>query len=246
MSGLKIAALYGLRPHTLGLCGPKEALEQELLKKFLRGKIPHYQILSVMKRFKGAFPYYELIAGKNKVKTGAFNKKVVEAYWIGNGLLDKVSAADLREMVIGKFSGSGLLPRAIAEKKAALIPEGSKPHHSFHVLVIGSVTGSVDFEGNTRLKDICRVGWGRVIKKPKTKDKKPKITIEYQPLVGKREIKFGKAVKKEILYDPEFLSGVEKGDWVSFHWGWAVQKLREEDIVNLYKYTKNTLVSLYA
>lgn len=158
MSGLKIAVLYGLRPHLLGLCGPKEAARQQILKNFLRGKISHRQILPVMKQFKGAYPYYELIARKNKIKTGSFSKKVVEAYWIGNELLEKITADDLRKMVADNFSGPGLLSKEIAAKKAAAIPDGTKPHHSFHVLIIGSVTGSVDFR-NTKLKDICRIGW---------------------------------------------------------------------------------------
>ncbi|MBI4709434.1 MAG: hypothetical protein HY764_04500 [Candidatus Portnoybacteria bacterium] len=243
MSGLKIAALYGFRPNALGLCGPKELPRQQILKEFLAGKISHSQILSVMRQFRGAYPYYELIARKNKVKTGAFNKKVVEAYWIGNELLDKVSATDLRKMVVSQFSGPGLLSKKEAIKKAGAIPENSKPHHSFHVLVIGSVTGSVDFTGNTKLKDLCRVGWGRV-KKLKVKSGKLKVIVEYQPLVGEKKIKLGKLQKKEVFWDREIVSEIKIGDWVSFHWNFVVQKLNEQNIVNLFKYTKDTLDSL--
>ena len=243
MSGLKLAALYGLRPHLLGLCGPEEAQKQGLLRRFLRGEIPHYQFLSVMQQFKGAYSYYELIARKNKIKTGPFNKKVVEAYWIGNELLEKVTEQDLRQMMIKKFSGPGLLSKEAAFEKAARVTRKAKPHHSFHVLVIGSVTGSVDFK-NTRLKDLCRIGWGRV-KDLKGKNEKGKIIVECQPVVGEKKIKFGKPVKKEIYWDREILPDIKIGDWVSFHWNWAVQKLRERDIINLYHYTKNTLESLY-
>jgi len=239
MTGLKIAALYGFRPHTLGLCGPKEALQQQLLKKFLQGKISHYKILPVMQQFKGAYPYYELIARKNKIKNGPFNKRVVEAYWLGNELLDKVSADDLREMVIDKFSGPGLLLKKEALKKAARIPIDSKPQHSFHVLVIGSVTGSVDFTGKTKLKDICRVGWGRIMSM-----KKDKLIVIYDPLIGSKILKFGAPVRKEIVWDKEILPSVKIGDWVSFHWNYALQILNEENIVNLHKYTQNTIRSL--
>lgn len=240
MSGLKIAALYGLRPHTLGLCGPKEALRQQLLKKFLRGEIPHYKMLPVMRQFKGAYPYYELIAKKNKIKTGPFNKKVVEAYWIGNELLDKVNANDLRKMIMDRFSGPGLLSQQEAKKKATAIPANSKPHHSFHVLAIGSVTGSVNFTGNTKLKDTCRVGWGRAIQL-----KNNKIVIGYAPLTGIKNISFGKSIKKTINWDKDILPSIEVGDWVSFHWNYAIQKLNEQNLVNLHKYTQNTLNTLH-
>jgi len=254
MSGLRVAALYGFRPHMLGLCGPKEALEQRLLLKFLQGKLSHRQILPVIKKFKGAYPYYCLIAKKNKIRTGPFNKKVVEAYWIGNKLLDKVTTDDLKKMVKENFSGPGLLNKNKAAKKAGKISAGSKPHHSFHVLVIGSVTGSVDFR-NTKLKDLCRVGWGKVIKKFKVPRPRPirqpadeggqnskfKVLVEYQPLVGEKKIKLGKPIKKEIIWDKEITPSLKIGDFVSFHWNWLVQILNQEDVINLKKYTLNTL-----
>jgi len=244
MSGPKIAALYGLIPNELGFCGPKE--DQEKLRQFIRGELNILSILVVLKKFQAAYQYYELIAGVNKISAGPLNKRVVEAYWIGNELLEKVSASDMRKLIINKFSGPGLLKKEEAEKKAARIPENSKPHHSFHVLVLGAITGSIDFTGNTKLKDVCRVGWGRVIKKLKIKNEKLKILVEYNPLVGKEKIKFGKLVKKEIFWDREMLPDAEIGNWVSFHWNHAIQILNEDNVVNLYKYTKNTLDSLYA
>lgn len=245
MSGLKIAVLFGLRPHLLGLCGPKEALEQRLLLKFLQGRLSHRQILPVIKKFKGAYLYYCLIAKKNKIKAGPFNKKVVEAYWIGNELLDKVTANDLKKMVKENFSGPGLLDKDEAAKKAGKIPAGSKPHHSFHVLAIGSVTGSVDFK-NTKLKDVCRIGWGKVIDRSKTKNKKlESFIVKYQPLVGGKRIKLGGLVKKEIFWDREIVPDVKTGDWVAFHWNWLVKVLTLQEAANLKKYTLNTIKSLY-
>ncbi|OGZ34963.1 MAG: hypothetical protein A2174_00030 [Candidatus Portnoybacteria bacterium RBG_13_41_18] len=245
MSGPKIAALYGLIPNELGLCGFEE--DQKKLRCFIQGKLGIPDILGALKKFQAAYPYYELIAQKNKIKTGPFNKKVVEAYWIGNELLEKITADDLRELIINKFSGPGLLSKDNAGKKARLIPENSRPHHSFHVLVLGAITGSIDFTGKTKLKDICRVGWGRVAnRKAQSANRKNKLIVEYDPLVGNKKIKFGKTTKKEIIWDKELLPDVKIGDWVSFHWNHAIQILNENNVVNLYKYTKNTIDSLYA
>jgi len=258
MSGFKVAALYGLRPHLLGLCGPKEALEQQLLLKFLQGKLSDKQILPVIKKFKGAYPYYRLIARGNKIKN-PLSEKVIRAYWTGNELLDNVRVDDLRKMIVDDFSGPGLLSKDMAAKKAESIASGAKPHHSFHVLAIGSVTGSVDFV-NTKLKDICRPGWGKVTRsvtpakagiripgssiKCGMTDNIGKVTVKYQPLVGEKKIKLGRPVKKEIFWDKTIVPEIKIGDFVSFHWNWAVEILKRKEVENLKKYTLNTLSCL--
>ena len=286
-SGLKLAAIHGYRPHMLGLCGPAEARRQKLLKKFLQGQVAPSKMPKVFRQFMGAYAYYRLIAKSNNIGD-PFDKRVVEAYWMGNKLLDRVKINDLREMIAKDFVGSGLLSKEVAADKIAQIPTGSKPHHSFHVLIIGSVTGSVDFTGNTKLKDICRVGWGRVLRlvipAPQLRDKlrresniysslsvkgggegfsskpgsrvhrsggagkpgmtKQKVIVEYQPLIGKKNIKRGKPIKKEIYWDKLIAPKVKKGDWVSFHWNWLVKVLSARELANLKKYTQNTLESL--
>lgn len=266
-AGFKIAAIHGWRPHALGLCGPEEARRQELLKKFLQGKIAPSKMRKVFRHFMGAYAYYKLIAKSNNIKD-QFDKRVIEAYWIGNNLLDNVKTDDLCQMIARDFAGPGLLSKDVAAKKASLIPDLSKPHHSFHVLTIGSVTGSVDFTGNTKLKDTCRVGWGKVqqiviparldsarmakagihpavagrIKPGITKNRVlGKIKVSYNPLVGNKQIKFGKPIKKEIHWDKLVAPRVKKGDWVSFHWNWLVKVLNKKELANLKKYTQKTL-----
>ncbi len=234
---MKIAARFGFRPHYLGLCGPEQARQQQLLQKFLQGKISVAKIKVVFRGFLGAYSYYKLITKSNKIKN-PFDKKVVAAYWIGNKLLDKVKIKDLRRMITKDFSGPGLLHKKIAVEKAETIPAGSKPHHSFHVLTIGSVTGSVDFK-NTKLKDLCRISWGKI-----RKILKNKIITEYQPLIGEKKIKLGKPVKKEIAWNKILVPEVKIGDWVAFHWDYLAQVLTLKDIQNLKKYTLNTLNAL--
>ncbi len=286
MSGPKIAALYGLIPNKLGLCGVVN--DQKLLKQFILGKSGIPEIIPVLKRFQAAYPYYDLIAKQNKIKAGPLNEKADEAYWIGNELLERVGINDMRQLIIKRFTAPGLLKKEEAEKKARMIPANSKPHHSFHVLVLGAITGSIDFRGKTKLKDICRVGWGKVSKvvipaeagiqeipafagttsgsgvtRPNARqngsvglapggrehemtDNVRKITVDYHPLTGINKIIFGKLIKKELVWDKEILPDVKIGDWVSFHWNHAIQILNENNVVNLYKYAKNTLESIYA
>ena len=244
-SGLKLAAIHGYRPHMLGLCGPAEARRQKLLKKFLQGQVAPSKMPKVFRQFMGAYAYYRLIAKSNNIGD-PFDKRVLEAYWVGNKLLDRVKINDLREMIAKDFVGSGLLSKEVAADKIAQIPTGSKPHHSFHVLIIGSVTGSVDFTGNTKLKDICRVGWGMVANGQSLMANRAiqKITVEYQPLVGKKNIQLGQPIKKEISWDKLIAPKVKKGNWVSFHWNWLVKVLSAKELANLKKYTQNTIESL--
>ena len=234
MSGPKIAAIYGLIPNKLGLCGPR----QDLLRKFITGQLSIPQTIPVLEKFEAAYPYYQLIAKKNRISS-PFNKRVVEAYWLGNNLLNKVKISDLRQLIVEKFSGPGRLPKKLALEKAAKIPDDSRPHHSFHVMVLGSITGSIDFTNKVKLQDTCRIGWGRI-----QEIKKNKIVVGYNPLVVKKTIDFGRAKKKELIWDKDILPSVKIGDWISFHWNYAMQILNEENIINLHKYTQGTLNSL--
>ena len=262
LSGLKLASLYGIYPHELGFCGPRRTPHQNLvgglwgkpaknlvynqLYNFILGKkVCQKKIRKILEAFEGAFFYYKLIAKSNKIRD-PFYKKVVEAYWIGNNLLEKVKTEDLRKMIARDFSKPGLLSKRIAEKKAKEIAEGAKPHHSFHVFVIGSVTGRVKLEG--KLLDLCRVSWGKAIKQltigplfPHSNKQLTKIIVKYQPLVGKKSLKLGKSVRKEIFWDKNLIHNIKIGDWVSFHWDHLIQKLNKKDRENLEKYTKHTL-----
>ena len=120
-----------------------------------------------------------------------------------------------------------------------------KPHHSFHVLVRGSITGRIVLKG--KLLDLCRIGWGEVkskIKSPMPTGRQEKLKVKYQPLVGKKRLKLGQPTKKEIDWDKTLLSNIKIGDWVSFHWNQVVEVLNKKDIKNLEKYTRLTLKNL--
>ncbi|MBM3250784.1 MAG: hypothetical protein FJZ07_00875 [Candidatus Nealsonbacteria bacterium] len=238
MRGIRIAALYGFYPHRLGFCGLQQNSAKKTLLNYLSGeKISEQKIRKILETFKGSFSYYKLIAKSNGIED-PFEKKVVKAYWIGNQLLEKVSINSLKRMIIKEFAGPGLFPREITEKKASEIPLTSKPHHSFHVLVIGSVSGRIVLED--KLLDICRIGWGKVIKKSKTK-----ILIKYQPLVKKsNKFRLGKSIHKVVFWDKKFIPEVKIGDKIATHWNYIVQVLSTKDLVNLKKYTQITIDSL--
>jgi len=230
MSGLKLAVLFGLYPNRLGFCGPREASDKDILSRWLAGeRISEEIIRNILRGFEGAFPYYKLIAKSNNIKD-PFNEKVVSAYWIGNNFLENVSIIDLRETITKEFSKKGLLSKSVAEEKAKLIPATSIPHHSFHVLVIGSVTGRVTLKG--KLLDLCRIRCGKV--------------LHY--INGSREVtvcyNIGDLAQHVVSLDSNLVGSVNKGDFVAIHWGNVVKVLNSIDVALLKKYTKVTRNSL--
>lgn len=236
LSGPRLAALYSLMPNRLGFCGPQKNSDQEKLNKFLLGEVSEKEARKILSKFEAAYAYYKLIARKNRIRD-PLNKKVVEAYWLGNKLLEKVSVEDLKNLILKDFVKPNLLSRETAIKRIANIPKNSKAHHSFHVFILGSVTGRVDFR-DVKVQDICRTGWGKIVS-----IKDGKVLVEYEPFIKEKgKVRFDQKKRKEINWDRTIVPGISSGDWVSFHWDFLAQKLEKEEIRNLEKYTKNSFV----
>ena len=61
-------------------------------------------LAELARTFEGAWPYLTLIAGANRI-ADPLDPRVVEAYWVGNELLDPVRPADLARHVDDRFRG---------------------------------------------------------------------------------------------------------------------------------------------
>jgi len=84
----------------------------------------------MLRKFTGALPYLQLIARGNGI-SDPFDERVVEAYWIGNELLERVEARELYDHLKERYR-SELSPR-VMDRVLAKAPAGARPHHSFHV-----------------------------------------------------------------------------------------------------------------
>ena len=197
MIDLKTACLYGLKPHELGYCGPKNAAKSVgLIKRYLRGEqVDEDKIREILLAFPAACRFYSSIASQNSV-TDIFDRRVVKAYWLGNDFLDH--------------------------------KEGYKLHHNWYVY------SSSD---NYKLADLCRIGWGEVIRA-----KTFKVMVKYQPII-KNETGFylGNLVEKELSRVKGLIADLQKGDIISFHWNMALEVLSEEDLRNLQRYTQKVI-----
>jgi hypothetical protein len=237
--GLRLAAAYGLPPNRLGFCGPQGRVVCQKIKDFAKNSADREEMRSILSRFEAAYAYLELIADKNRI-SDPFDRKVVEAFWIGNNLLDSVSGEDIKRMVLEKFVSPELLSQTEAKKRFGRISQDARPHHSFHVYVLGTITGRVSL-ADAGMKDVCRVGWGKVKKIRKTK-KNHQVWVEYVPIIRKKSrFVFGNLSEKIVSWDENVVAKVSLGDWVAFHWNQIAQTitLRQKD--NLKKYTALTL-----
>jgi len=223
MQGLKVAALYSFPPGRFGLCGMGEETSHEILD-FLKGKrVPN--IKEILETFEGSLFYYKLIAKENKI-SDYFNEKVVRAYWIGNELLEKVRISKLREMIAKEFKRPNL---------AKKLPKNSRAHHSFHVLVSGPI--KKDLIMTEGMRDLCKISWGKILKIEDCKLEIANLIVEYQPLLKEKKWFLGRPIKRRVFWFKSLLPKIKIGDFISFHWDLALEKLSKEDLENLKKYT---------
>ncbi|MDZ7798298.1 MAG: DUF6390 family protein [Patescibacteria group bacterium] len=232
--GLKLAVKYSYRPFILGFCGPQKNQYHKILTNYLLGaKVKNEAIEAILHQFVGAFPYYVLIAWKNNIKD-VFDHRVVEAYWLGNSLLYKVKRQDIGVMIITYFLRLGWIDMKRAKEIISSMPQGVKPHHTFHVFFMGSVTDTIQIKG--RAIDRCRIGWGEV-----TQVKKEKLMIKANSLSSKSKLRLQAKEKFQLPYETNFTQKIKKGDRVTYHWGMVVDKINKRQKKNLEKYTKLNL-----
>lgn len=231
MNGIELALRFSFVVNKLGYCGPHRAYKQFL--RFTQGDSSREDMQQVLARFEGLLPYLRAIADKhNKHWT---DHDVVEAYWIGNTLLDVFKTDDLKS-IINTLATRGL-PKRLAAELNSRIPEGCVPHHNFNVMFVGvgNLTRSVHV--TLQNMDNCRTSWGTV-----QDISNNTLTVRTQPLaIQDKKLVLGKHVTKKVTYAPELLSTVRVGNIVALHWNFAPVLLTTHQLSNLKKYTTRIL-----
>jgi hypothetical protein len=223
---------YGFMPNRLRYCGGDEnrLLFDHAVEQVVDGGLEGH-----LKKFTGALPYLQLIARSNGI-ADPFEPRVVDAYWIGNSLLDHVEVRQLHDSLLERF-GKQLQGRT-RDLVLGKAPAGARPHHSFHVLDVHSRVG--DFGQSLATMDHCRVSWGAVVEVDGGElvvDRVPLLLVE-QKLV------LGVPVRERVVRQIEGRGFVEQaavGDTVSIHWGWACEVLTGMQHRRLDRYTRQSL-----
>lgn len=232
------AARYALYPNMLGLCGPKGRDKDKLYQYLtLKSKVSDDQARKLLEQFTAAAAYMKLIAEANQIQDW-LDPRVVDAYWIGNDLLGRVRPEDMKELISG-LAKEGKIAVPAAEEAIARVHHEHRPHHSFHVFVIGGLSGQV--ERGSIGWDLCRIGWGKVV----GLNKNGELMVLARPLkhVGRKvlpelEEKEGKVpVRRDMVLFPR----VSVGDLVTFHWSRVVEIIDDSAMRRLEHWTERTL-----
>lgn len=234
MEGVELCSRFSYITNSLCFCGPKDAHLEFL--KYLNSKEDKSKVEELLKKFEGILPYVSVIAERNGKEI--FDKEVIEAYWLGNSLLDNLDDEDNKK-IIDNLVSRGLL-RSIGDKLISNLPSGLLPCHLFNVMYVGvgMLTGSV--ETSLHNMDNCRISWGNVIEVLDDK-----LIVSTNKLVKENEKYFLKNDEtKTVVYLKEMLPDISKGDNIAIHWGFACIKLNETQLENLKKYTGKVMVRL--
>lgn len=235
-SGALRFAAYAYPPNALGHCGPDAS--QQLLQQVAAG-VDDPDLRRLARGFEGAWPYLELIAAANGLRD-PLDSRVVEAYWVGNSLLDRVGPRMLGDSLEHRFRGRA--GRSWSRLVDA-VPAGAVPHHSFHVFGIYPWVGLLR-EGRVdeplHVLDRCRVRWGQVVE-----------LRGAQALVASRPLRWdghrillGPPRPEQVVLRVDGLAlvgPVRVGDWCSLHWDWVCERLSPRQLASLCRYTSDQL-----
>lgn len=229
--GIELALRFSYIVNTLRYCGPPEASRQFV--EYIKNKDNERQVRDSFSRFEGLQPYLSTIA--EKTGKDVLDYDVVEAYWIGNELLNGFDDEDMKG-IIRKLTRRGL-PNSIGERLINNMPHGFVPHHNFNVFYVGVGQTSGKVPTTVSNMDKCRTGWGEVVYVGKDK-----LKVSYHPIVNDSGLlSLGDAVEKEVSYLKAMLPDVKKGDTVALHWDFAALVLGKKQAESLKKYTAQIL-----
>ena len=233
--GVLFHAKHAYMPNLLGYCGPEE--RGRILRGIERDEAGD-DLVTTLKGFEAAYPFLKLIA--RNTGREAFDYLVPEAYWIGNGLLERVPASDFHGFAHRELKGMGNARTGLALK--GLDGQGL-PHHSFYVMSTYAVAGpgnGPDLSNEASRKvaeliDSCRISWGRVVQVGSDD-----LKVELKPLaIDDGRLALADPVLKRVKYNPDVkpFGAIKPGDVVSLHWNYACDILTPEQSRNIEKYT---------
>lgn len=234
--GLQLFTRYAYPPNELGFCGMED--HRALLDYGTSGVVDD-GLGELARGFTGPWPYLTMMAGELGVED-PFDERLVEAYWIGNDLLRRVSTESFGRTVEEYFR-----PRS-GPNNFSLLAEGiptGVPHHSFHVFGVYPWVGLLQ-SGRTdeplEQLDRCRIRWGQVVAVHGDE-----VSVRFRPLewdgtrlsLGAQEIE----TVTRGLEGQRLIEDLTEGDWVSMHWHWICDRLDARQLRNLRYYSARQL-----
>ena len=211
VSGPLTFARFAAPPNVLGYCGTDD---HDGFVGNLRAGLDGPELVRLCRSFEGAWPYLELIAGSAGI-ADPLDPRVVEAYWIGGPLLDRIRPNDFARHLRTRFRGR--TERAEWPWLAAKPGTGAVPHHSFHVLEVMPRIGMLragQVQAILPAMGQCLVRPARVVDVHGDR-----LVVEARPLLmTDGRLILGPPGPERVTPSS---TGTRPGDLVAIHWAWS-------------------------
>jgi hypothetical protein len=235
-------ARYAYPPNALGYCGPADP---GALLEAATGTPHDATLRHLAASFEGAWPYLQLIAASNHL-ADPLDPLVVEAYWVGNRLLERIPPAAFAASLADRFERrAGRAFASIAE--AALFRLGA-PHHSFHVFAVypwlGLLRSGVEGSALTVL-DRCRIRWGVV----RAVEGDLAVVSSSALRLDGGNLLLGEDRPETVRWavgGSGFAKDLAPGAVVSLHWDWVCEEISPQHRSRLERWTRANLAAANA
>lgn len=237
IAGEVLFARYAFPPNELGYCGTGDG--RELLDLTSGIGAGPAEVAAHARRFDGAWPYLEMIASSSGIDD-PLDVRVVEAYWVGNALLDAVDPAYFAGEVRRHFATQS---GADWNSLDGVQPRSAVPHHCFHVFVIYPWMGILrrGHRGPAlRVLDGCRIRWGQVVSvgNEHLQVSCQSLTWDGSTLgLGEPRVETARWADS----GRSLSAAVTSGAWVSLHWDWVCDVLTAPQVEALRDFTTRQL-----
>lgn len=235
VAGALLFARFAYPPNERGSCGPPE--HRELLEYTAAGVVDG-GLLQLERQFHGPPPYLSVLAAAAGV-SDPFDERVVEAYWIGNDLLDRVDMS-----AFGHALEARVKPRAGKgwNHLAEAIPAGAAAHHSFHVFGVYPWVSLLSTSPDEPLEilDKCRIRWARVVA-----TQGEHVVVDVRPLRWDGARLYldepMRETARQSLDGMRLVGNLQPDEWVALHWDWVCDRLDSRRLANLKHYSERQL-----
>ena len=234
--GPVLFARYAYPPNALGYCGPADC---GALLEYTAGQVSDAGLVALARQFAGAWPYLTLIAAANQ-RCDPLDPAVVEAYWLGSPLLERIEGRLFAAHVVDRFGErAGGHDTELAELALA----GGRAHHNFHVFAVYPWVGLLragHVDEPMRVLDSCRIRPGRVLSVHGGQ-----AMVSSSPLAWTgRDLVLGPPCPQQVRLSSgadHLAPHVQVGDTVAVHWDWICDVLDTRQAARLRRYTRGQL-----
>lgn len=225
--GLLMCSRYSFAPNSLHYCGPER---QSDMLGYVKNNAVDRGLTELLNHFDTLYQYLLLIAHQNNIQD-PFDRRVVEAYWLGNSLLGNVKVQAFATHL------TDTLKRKVTEKQYKQLIDitlkGGIPQHNYHVLNIFIRTGHHAVGHTLSTMDQCRISWGKVI------ETQGRYVVAVNPLIYQHnQLELG--TPEHRIVTSVAVTPI-KGEWVSIHWGIVCDVLCDRQRINLERHTNYAL-----